>query len=347
MIKFDYIRRFGIEAEYNAFDGRSRPEMVGDSPAGIDYIGNIVNNTVKKHVEIRKYGHTHWRDSNGFWVLKPDASCGLEVCSPVSKGWIGTREICEVIHSLGSEDKVKADHRCSFHIHVDVSDLLASSICDLIMWWVKCESVFMDLASCDRKLNKYAQFIGLWDWIKPDSKIGYDSLLSLLGTYKYTSLNTFHLYHGSRSTIEFRIAESHACKCPYTAKMWIKLILHFVECTLRTHRPESYQMGNCLTGWAWMEPIHVFDFLLFNNELSKGMEQLKDWFCARLIKNIHFSDGIFSKKSKSKFTRQISELAVKICEERGVRHSDVRDYFLSCLNPSNLEEVTFDDIYNQ
>lgn len=40
-LSFSSDRRFGIELELNAFDGKNRPDP-GQKPAGIDYVAHVV-----------------------------------------------------------------------------------------------------------------------------------------------------------------------------------------------------------------------------------------------------------------------------------------------------------------
>jgi hypothetical protein len=61
--KFPYLgftsdRRFGIELELLAFDGKNRPEN-GLKPAGIDYVSMVVSRNSVEGTEIRDWEHTH------------------------------------------------------------------------------------------------------------------------------------------------------------------------------------------------------------------------------------------------------------------------------------------------
>ena len=113
------------------------------------------------------------------------------------------------------------------------------------------------------------------------------------------------------------MAESAACVDPFLIKNWIRLILHFVERAVRMPIPYSYNPDNCWTGFSWLDVDQVFELLGFTEqfELSSGMRQTKDWFIARICKNVS-SDlpGIWSKMA-----RQISiEQSTKLLEGLGV-----------------------------
>src|SRR2546423_1143033 len=118
-LSFCYERRFGIELEINAFDGKNRPDP-GQKPAGIEQGGMLVAKHSSESVDIRDWEHTK---NNDVWVIKPDSSCGMEVCTPVYKGWAGLKRACEVVEAFHRDPKIKVDNRCSVHIHIEVADL--------------------------------------------------------------------------------------------------------------------------------------------------------------------------------------------------------------------------------
>src|SRR5581483_10670413 len=95
-LQFLYCRPIGVEIEINSFDGFSATPQ-NKSPAGIHYVANLIAETLGEYVEVRDWGSTHWYRTYGHWVLKPDNSCGIEVCSPVTQGWYGLRKICRII----------------------------------------------------------------------------------------------------------------------------------------------------------------------------------------------------------------------------------------------------------
>ena len=87
------LRRYGVEIEVNSFDGLPRPLgwEDGNLPEGIYYVGNLVKKITNERVLIHKWGNDHYNDS---WVVKPDSSCGMEICTPVLKGWHGLMRTC-------------------------------------------------------------------------------------------------------------------------------------------------------------------------------------------------------------------------------------------------------------
>lgn len=319
-LELENYYRFGAEMEINAFDNLNRPlgYLNGELPAGIHYVGNLVQKTTHGKVTIHKWGNDHHNES---WVVKPDGSCGMEVCSPVMKGWTGLMEICRVAEAFKYDAKIKADNRCSFHVHVDVSDLTERQLATILTWWIKCEPVFMDSVPALRKKNQYCQFIGLTDLFNVKSGLlSSASLISRLGQCKYYTINTFHYHNRRRKTIEFRIMDGECCKDPWMTKNWIRLLLHFIQRSLAIGMPLNYEGNDAWSGYCWLDPFDVFKFLgfsLYQYELSPALSQVRSWFVERLMQNSKNSNfqGVFGDFARQISISQIENLNLTIPKE--------------------------------
>jgi hypothetical protein len=309
-IAFNYSRRFGAEFELNSFDNRdfySRPLFNGELPLGMDYIANEIHSKLCFPVKIMKYHHTH---NNDVWILKPDRSCGIEVCSPVVKGWSGLKSICEVADLFSKDSKIFADDKCSFHLHVDVSDCTKEEVAKILTYWIKCEPVFLDSVPSQRKRNKFCQCIGMTDLFEVNTHWDEDLIIKKLGTNKYLTMNCEHYYRDARKTIEIRITEAGACFDPFLIKNWVRLIIHFIECSKQAPIPSQYNSNDCWSGFCWLDLEDVFKFLGFmdDSELSIGIKQTRDWFLARIYKNVVSNlPGVWS------------EMARKITQDQALR----------------------------
>lgn len=312
-IFLDSTRRFGVEIEINSFDGEDRPAVKGAMPDGIHYVGNIVHKASSDKVLIHKWGHDHYNDG---WVIKPDGSCGMEICTPVYKGWMGVKKTCKVVECLSNDPKIQADHRCSVHVHVDVSDLSVDQIASVISWWIKSETVFMDSVPPRRKRNRYCQHIGLNDLFEHDTAINSEMMIRRLGQCKYGSINTYHMRNGKRMSMEFRIMDNECCTNPFSVKNWVRLVVYFVEVASKRAIPEQYQEGNAWTGLAWLDPEEVFELLSFDGraELSSGLEQVRNWFLGRLLRNTSQTGlpGVMSDLARRVAYSQVKDLVVKL-----------------------------------
>jgi len=316
-LSFDYARRFGLEIEMLSFDKRDFKQNpldhhAGEIPKGADRVALLLTGKLKTQVDIRKWGHTN---NNNSWVVKPDSSCGIEICSPVLKGWSGIKQICQGVESLLTEKRCAVDDRCGLHLHVDVSDCETDEIAKIISYWVKCEAVFLDSVPASRKRNKYCQPIGQSNHFNTDSTLQSERIVTALGQCKYYTLNTFHMNRpqSKRQTIEFRIAEGAGCLDPFHIKNWIRLLIHFVERAKARPRLQAYNPKNPMTSFSWLDPKDVFEFLGFNENLSPGLKQTRDWFLARILKNQLDTNlpGIWSNEARYYARKEALELAEK------------------------------------
>lgn len=326
-LNLDYFRRFGVEIEVNSFDMRNRPigHQDGKLPEGIHYIANLVQKITNNTVLIHKWGNDHHNDT---WIVKPDGSCGMEVCTPVFKGWHGVKQLCKVIDAFKKDIKMNADKRCSFHVHVDISDLSEHELASILTWWIKCEPVFMDSVPSCRKKNQYCQFLGVMD-IFDDVENGFfapESLFRRLGNCKYYTINTYHYQNKKRKTIEFRIMDNECCKDPWMAKNYVRLILHFVETAIKRGLPLDYEPQNKWSGYCWLDPFDVYEFLGFDqNHLSAGLQQVRRWFTARLHQNVRTGEaaGVLGEMARSVSMEQIEQLNKQFNSESLISEEDI------------------------
>lgn len=288
MIDCKSYRRFGAELELNTPNGVViRPNASDRQIAkGSDLVAHIVQKACEDTVHIIGWDHVY---NNNKWIVKPDNSCGIEINTPVLKGWVGLKSLMKVSEALGRLYN-KADERCSLHVHVNISDLTKAQLAAVIAYYIKCEHVFFDSMPNSRKNNRYCQLIGLTDNFDDTFDMHPTELITRVSDMKYYSLNAFHFVRGGmfainndrKKTIEFRIAENKGCIDPMYIKNWIRLILHFVETTKELPVPKPYQAGNPWTGLAWLDPRDVMKVLRFDQELSPGLTQVRDWFFERI-----------------------------------------------------------------
>jgi len=286
------LRRFGVEIELNTLDGLiRRPDPdAGEIPNGADYVACVVNKSSKGKVEIAAWDFVHNNDN---WVIKHDMSCGLEINTPVLKGWHGLNNLISVVDALSKDQKIKANHLCSLHVHVSVNDLDLNQMASVIAYYLKCEHVFFDSVPPQRKMNRYCQCISMTDWFDTEFDMEPMELVTRISQSKYGSINTFHFIRGGgfsvendrRQTIEFRIAENTACLDPCFVKNWIRLLIHFVEVTKHKKLPVPYILGDQHSGLAWLDFKEVYRLLKFDKPLSLGMQQVRQWFMERILKN--------------------------------------------------------------
>ena len=323
---FSSDRRWGMELEVNSFDGKSRHE--GPQPVGIDEMALIVSQATELDTSITVYSKTN---SNPGWVLKPDNSCGIEICSPVSKGWSGIKRVCKVVRALQVAECVKADHRCSNHLHIEVADLTTDQVAKIVGYWLKMEGVFMDSLPDSRKCNRYCQPLSKQSIVSHDELLSSQELLKRFGASKYVSLNSQTFLKGSQKTLEFRIGEGDGCKDPWYVKNWVRLLLHFVEIVKDAEPLAPVDTGarplNQWQGYLMLDPKDCFKVLGFDGtyELSPGLKEVRNWWIARMLKNLK------NNKSRSYAMTEVVELA----KEHGVT--------VDCLVPADMEKALYNE----
>jgi hypothetical protein len=288
-LSFKSDRPFGTELEILAFDGKNHaPGGDIDKPIGTDYVILLIKNNADENVEWRTYEHT---DNNDYWVVKPDVSCGLEVCSPIYQNWRGIKKVCKIVCAFSNDEKIRVDNRCSVHVHVDVSDLTDEQVASIVVHWIKCEAVFIDMMPDCRKFNRYCQLLYAKDNFDTDIYLNPREIIAAIGNIKHYTANTdqWRRTGGKRRSLEFRIVEGEGCKNPYLMKNWLRLILHFVEMSSRRPLPCPYRSGD---QWSWicmLDTADVFRVLGFypgQYRLSSGLTQTRNWMIARLCKHI-------------------------------------------------------------
>lgn len=337
VLQHNYTRKFGVEIELNAFDGRAEIQ-IHEQPMGIQYIASLISNHLEDYVEIQPWNPTVWHDTNGFWLVKPDASCGMEVCTPIMKGWTGLREVCQVVELLSKNPRIEADRRCSLHVHIDVSDCSNYDIANILRFWIKFEPVFMDAMPDQRKRSRYCQYIGMWDWMNTDRVITPNDLIELLGKNKYFSVNSYHLYKKNRQTIEFRIGEAEMCRNPFAVKNWVRLLIHFVE-VFKNTKSSYYQYveGDVWSSFLFLD-VDDLMAMLFPGELSPGLQQVRNWFLARMVMHI-VSDlkGVYNGNARRANIKKLLKITEE-CKSQGVDFEDA-------INPVDLSKSLYSNIY--
>lgn len=333
LISFNYNRKFGVEIELNSFDRRNfklNPLRKGESPIGSSYIANLITNTLKQRVDINRWGNNH---NNSTWIVKPDSSCGIEVCSKVYKGWIGLKEICKVVDVFSKDPNVLIDKRCSLHVHIDVSDCSILQVATILSYWIKCEHLFMDSVPSHRKNNSYCQFIGSSPVFQHGDNLSARELISKLDN-KYYSVNAYHYARNSRKTIEFRIGDQFGCRDPIMVKNWVKLLVHFVEITKNLNYPRMNDLNDPWSGLLWLDPKDIFRLLMFSEEyeLSSGMQQVRNWFLARIAVNTKSTLDLWSDPAR----RAAKEEIMQIINDLGL---DVENLYLELFPGNNFEMV--------
>ena len=281
-----FHRRFGVELELNTFDGTLKRANSSNReiPSGSDHIAVLVQKASGDDVRLCLHDY-YYNVSN--WVIKHDMSCGIEINSSVLKGWQGLESLLKVVDSLSKDKHVKSDDRCSLHVHANIRDLTPDQLASVIGYYIKCEHVFLDAMPSSRKNNRYCYPIGLSDIFDTEFNMEPMELIVKVSRSKYGSINAYHfvqnggfLEDNEYRTLEFRIAENTACLDAYLTKNWVRFLLHFIEVTKNLPLPRRIKDGG--SGLTWLDFKDVYRLLQFDQELSPGMQQVRQWFMDRV-----------------------------------------------------------------
>lgn len=305
-------RRFGVEIEYNSFDKESRSRSDNDLPLGIYEIANCISNTIGESVEVNKW---HYTNNNSLWEVKPDSSCGIEVCSPPLRGVSGINEIVHVIENLSTYKNVYADQRCSLHVHVDIEDFTHEQVLNLFEKWVNFEIFFILMTKPNRWLNQYCIPIGFSKEFDSEIYYGFDECTRKLSSYKYYAINLFHYVKNKRKTIEFRCMGNESCMDSDEAKNWCKLLLCFVERCKEFLGNKDFAKLQYMSLTDAMNFLNISEYFNDNEILFWIIEKLSDALSDRcFLTNENFSyywEAIIN-KNKIEINNIIDLLEAKI-----------------------------------
>jgi len=272
------VRRIGIELEYNSFDKLSRSYSDNNLPNGIYTFAEIIKKNINKPVEINKWSQTN---NNENWLIKPDSSCGLEVCSPPDQPKPALSQIAKVIKCLCENKSVHADNRCSLHVHVEIEDFTSNDICFLVQTWINFEHFFYFLTKKERWFNRYCKPLGYHYAFSDTKKITANRCLEILSDNKYFAINFYHYKKEKRKTIEFRIMGSDACMDVDDCLNWCKLILGFVENCKRSNFSSDF-----IEEIKYKNIEDAYEFFSFDSFYANEQSFIM-WIISRLNDTMH------------------------------------------------------------
>lgn len=271
MLKF-CTRRIGFELEYNSFDKLSKSVDLNNLPNGIYYFGQKISDCLKQNVEVSKWQSTN---NNSSWVIKPDASCGLEVCSPPGNYKVVFPQLTEVIKGFSEDPLIQSDARCSLHAHVEIADFEESQLLNLIENWISFEHFFFFLTDKSRWFNRYCKPLGFYYGFDHKKVLNLKRCIEILSNNKYFAINFYHYSTGGRKTVEFRIVSSEACMDFDEAINWGKLILCFVD-----RCKDKKRDLNLITDFSYKDLDMVYEFLDLDNYFDT--DEVKHWIISKL-----------------------------------------------------------------
>jgi hypothetical protein len=286
LIKFDTKRSFGIEIEV----GKEIPK-------------HVIFDAVQKlsHRSVRS-SYYHPSINNNFWDIKHDGSCGAKIKNGTNEGGYeitsfkgsGVKDllhISKVVSGLKST-KIKTNHNCGMHVHVDVSDFSTEDIGVFINNWLCIENLVFSMVPSRRRFNKFCNKISLskpenlnlkcpndyWNYYKPNSTALTSSdrrmAINLLNFFRSIKLKTFN-----RKTVEFRFPESTLVE--KNIKNWTRFFVFFIESVKTRNRLLTIDSANNCCDLLYVAGLYPNKE---NTLLSEGLQETRLWILKRICR---------------------------------------------------------------
>lgn len=270
-------RRFGIELEFNRNLG---PLALVDA----------IKSSDPKHNT--HYSEVYQQDySNNYWHVKFDRSCGdikneggWEVASYVGKGYKDIDNIVSVSKSLKNAG-AKVNNDCGFHIHAEVSDFTHDKMAILVAYWIKIESIMLEMVPSHRRNNKYCKPISKkYQSKKLTTPINFWSVVRTVNSDNVSRRVTLNLCNYStqvygKSTIEFRLPEG--TNDEIEIKNWLRFYLFTIESLKKKENLPENLNSVSLEEMLEIIGLHGKDPFVI---LSPGLLATKIWILNRIKK---------------------------------------------------------------
>ena len=123
LAKLNTERTFGLEVEFINRTNMSKDllaQYINKKFRKLDCIGEGYNHTTRNH-----------------WKIVTDASCGLELVSPILSGKKGMENAKAIIDCLASIEGVTVNRDCGIHVHVGADDITTQGMKNVVMFYAK------------------------------------------------------------------------------------------------------------------------------------------------------------------------------------------------------------------
>lgn len=198
---------------------------MADNMIGEVYGQGVPNQTIAGHrmvvgthfvgIEVELEGILADRFDSRYWNMKGDGSLRNNGQEFVCKGPTGGVDLFNAVVEIDSflfDKKPDGNWRCSTHVHLDVRDMTASQLKNLIIIYITMEKLIFRLSGFHRYKNNFCCSIGfaqrqlqtlISNWNREDT---YDFTNRLINNWdKYSALNLVPI--SSFGTVEFRMSE--------------------------------------------------------------------------------------------------------------------------------------------
>jgi hypothetical protein len=139
LAKLTTDRTFGLEIEF-----------INRSSMSKDVLAQYINKKFRK-LDCISEGYNHTTQNH--WKIVTDASCGLELVSPILSGKKGMENAKCIIDCLASIEGVTVNRECGIHVHVGASDLTTQGMKNVVMFYAKNQHIIGSVLAPSRRSN--------------------------------------------------------------------------------------------------------------------------------------------------------------------------------------------------
>jgi len=241
---FNQERTFGVEIEFFLKQGDR-----------MSAVNKVVDAVLDRGVEIVWENYTH--RTTRHWKLVYDASVayeGLEIVSPVLKGFEGLAELKKVTEAL-DEVGAKVNRTCGLHVHHDASDFTVKSFKNLYGLYARFEDTIDSMVAPSRRGSNNSMCMSPRTNLEQLKTVkSVDEIVGRVYSDRYIKLNCQSFRrHG---TIEFR---HHQGTTNYEKmEAWIVLTQMMVERSVNSNiqlkegADDYFNFKKVIRGYAWM-----------------------------------------------------------------------------------------------
>lgn len=273
-------RKFGVEIEYgqtNLMHAAAEAITEADPERPADVFEQYCRSAVRNA-----------------WHVKLDHSCGdqdgeygLEVASPIMKGWKDLLAVARVGRAAVRVG-AKPNARCAVHVHAAAGDFDRPRLASLVAWWLKVEWLWLEAVEARRRRSEYCVPLRKACRFLLEYDADYDAQ-SFMRDFenedpdRRVALNVSRCYDKEdrrQWTVELRLPE--ATKSEVDTVNWCRLFVYFVEHASSQPFPGSLrELRNLKEALAamglWQWPGRPL-------QLSVGMWKTRDWLLGRIAR---------------------------------------------------------------
>ena len=147
-MRFNNSRGFGVEIEIRSHQVRSDGDAYHVSTA---QVARWLRNA---GLDARNERYNH--ETRTWWKVTTDASCGLEVVSPILYGEEGLEQVRKVVRKLKAHGAV-VDDLTGLHVHHDATDFTGKGLKQVLAMYGQWQESINELMAVTRRNNYFCQ----------------------------------------------------------------------------------------------------------------------------------------------------------------------------------------------